>query len=159
MKAFYTRLVAPDSGQRDAARALQGAMRAMIADGHAVHWAAFVAYGLWSWESSDAPRAARPIEPKRECGPEDSFTRVPTLEEALVEAKIPAKYVAPCLARLKEEGLGTLQALINAGPEIVNLEQLKAWGFSRINANRLLLLLDKHTGDSRAATARFAKCA
>jgi len=62
MRAFYTRLVvAPDSGQRDAARALQGAMRTMIAEGHlVVQWAAFVVYGLRSWDSSGAPRAARP---------------------------------------------------------------------------------------------------
>merc|ERR1711959_709469 len=64
MKEFYARLIAPSSGQRDAARALQGAMRALIADGRSpVYWAAFVSYGLWSWEPGNAPRVAPVHEP------------------------------------------------------------------------------------------------
>ena len=58
MNEFYARLM-DSSSQRDAARALQGAMRVLIAQGRpAVHWAAFVSYGLWSWDPAGPGREA-----------------------------------------------------------------------------------------------------
>ena len=112
MRELYARLVAPSSGQLDAARALQGAMRALIAEGRsAVYWAAFVPYGLWSWEPDGETARVAPAQP----GPERR-QRTVTVVEVLKRAKIPARLVDGYAEKLEAEGYHTLE--VGAGQHL-----------------------------------------
>ena len=113
MKEFYARLVAPSSGQRDVARALQGAMRALIADGRSpVYWAAFVSYGLWSWEPGNAPRVAPVHEPVPAHVPPGLEPKLgaETVEEFLIQIKVPPECSAPYVAKMRTQGYSTIKA-------------------------------------------------